>query len=75
MGLMAGIGAGVLAAAQATLADTPIEAPVGEADFSVMAMFLRATIIFMTWSETGPACASHVGNASFCCGIAFLQVR
>ena len=34
----------MLAAAQATLGDAPLGAPVGEADFSVMAMFLRATI-------------------------------
>jgi biopolymer transport protein TolQ len=41
---MAGIGVGVLAAAQASLGDAPLGAPVGDADFSVMAMFLRATI-------------------------------
>ena len=44
MGLLAGVGAGVLAAAQATLSDGAIAAPGSEADFSVLAMFVRATV-------------------------------
>lgn len=48
MGLMAGVGAGVLAAAQATLTEGAVAAPGGETDFSVMAMFMRATITVKT---------------------------
>ena len=44
MGLMAGLGAGVLAAAQATIADGAAGAPGTEPDFSVYAMFMQATI-------------------------------
>lgn len=49
MVLMAGsivavLGTGVLAAAQTAISDAPIAEATGEVDFSVMAMFVRATI-------------------------------
>ena len=44
MSIWVGIGAGVLAVAQATLGEQAIPDAVVETDFSVMAMFLRATI-------------------------------
>lgn len=43
MSMGTGIALGVLAAAQATLGDQAIPAPAGDVDFSVMAMFERAT--------------------------------
>ena len=43
MGLLAGVGAGVLAAAQATISDGAVGAPQADVDFSVMAMFMQAT--------------------------------
>ena len=44
MSIIAGIGLSVIAGAQAALGDAPLAAPVGDVDFSVWAMFMRATI-------------------------------
>ncbi len=44
MALVAGLGVDLVAMAQAAVSDTSIDAPTSDVDFSVMAMFLRATI-------------------------------
>ena len=44
MSFIASMGLGVLVGAQAALGDAPLAEPIGETDFSVWAMFMRATI-------------------------------